>query len=70
MLNQDNMQKSKHIIPVLLGLLIMVLMIAMSYLNQSMFLDRILLCSFIVGVVLLVKVRSGVQRVVPEEKDK
>lgn len=37
MLNQDNMQKSKHIIPVLLGLLIMVLMIAMSYLNQSMF---------------------------------
>lgn len=70
MLNQDNMQKSKHIIPVLLGLLIMVLLIAMSYLNQSMFLDRILLCSFIVGVVLLAKVRSGVQRVVPEEKDK
>lgn len=64
------MQKSKHIIPVLLGLLIMVLMIAMSYLNQSMFLDRILLCGFIVGVVLLAKVRSGVQRVVPEEKDK
>jgi hypothetical protein len=70
MLNQNNMQKSKHLVPVLLGLLIMVIMIGMSYYNQSIFLDRILLCSFIIGVVLLAKVRSGVQRVIPEEKDK
>jgi hypothetical protein len=48
----------------------MVIMIGMSYYNQSIFLDRILLCSFIIGVVLLAKVRSGVQRVIPEEKDK
>lgn len=51
-------------------MLLIVSFIALSYWNESLFLDRILLCSFILGVALLANMRSGVRRIIPEEEKK
>jgi hypothetical protein len=51
-------------------MLLIVSFIALSYWNESLFLDRILLCSFILSVALLANMRSGVRRIIPEEEKK
>lgn len=40
----------------------MLVLVITSYLNESIFMDRILLCCFILGVVVLARLRSGVHR--------
>ena len=64
------MQSSKTTTITLVGLLLVASFIVVSYWNESLFLDRILLCSFILGVALLANLRSGVRRVIPEEEKK
>lgn len=48
--------KSK-ILPVL-GVLVLVFFMAMSYFNNHIFLDKIMICSFILGLVFFAKMRS------------
>lgn len=64
------MQSSKKTTITLVGVLLIVSFIALSYWNESLFLDRILLCSFILAVALLANMRSGVRRIIPEEEKK
>lgn len=49
------MQFSKSTILAVLGLFIFLFLILTSYYNDQIFLDKILLCSFIIGMVFLVK---------------
>jgi hypothetical protein len=55
-----NLSKSK-ILP-LTGMAILILFIVMSWLNESIFLDRILLCSFILFAIFIVNIRNVAQR--------
>ncbi|MBO0329095.1 hypothetical protein [[Muricauda] lutisoli] len=64
------MQSFKKVTTTLLGVLLIASFILLSYMEESLFLDRILLCSFILGAVLLANIRSGVRRVIPEEEKK
>ncbi|MGN7514519.1 MAG: hypothetical protein ACTHOM_09095 [Allomuricauda sp.] len=64
------MQSLKKVTTTLLGVLLIASFIVLSYMEESLFLDRILLCSFILGAVLLANIRSGVRRVIPEEEKK
>ena len=64
------MQSLKKVTTTLLGALLIASFIVLSYMEESLFLDRILLCSFILGAVLLANIRSGVRRVIPEEEKK
>ncbi|MEC7771572.1 MAG: hypothetical protein VX798_10330 [Bacteroidota bacterium] len=64
------MQSLKKVTTTLLGVLLITSFIVLSYMEESLFLDRILLCSFILGAVLLANIRSGVRRVIPEEEKK
>jgi hypothetical protein len=58
-----NLSKSK-ILP-LTGMAILILFIVMSWLNESIFLDRILVCSFILFAIFIVNIRNVAQR--PQE---
>ncbi len=64
------MQLSKKNTLILLGVLMVVSFIILSYMEGSLFLDRILLCSFILVTALLANLRSRVRRVIPEEDNK
>jgi len=44
------------------GMAMLVLFIVMSWLNGSIFLDRILLCSFILFAIFIVNMRNVAQR--------
>jgi len=55
-----NLSKSK-ILP-MTGMAMLVLFIVMSWLNGSIFLDRILLCSFILFAIFIVNMRNVAQR--------
>lgn len=55
-----NLSKSK-ILP-MTGMAMLVLFIVMSWLNGSIFLDRILLCSFILFAIFMVNMRNVAQR--------
>jgi hypothetical protein len=64
------MQKLSNTLKVFLAISVMIALIVMSYLNDSIFMDRILLCCFIFSVMLLARMRSGVVREVPEQKNR
>lgn len=57
------MYKPSNSLLVFLVLLSMIALVITSYVNESIFMDRILLCCFILTVVVLARWRSGVQRV-------
>ena len=46
----------------LLGLTVLLFFIAMSYLHNSLFLDKIIVCSFILGIIFLAKMRSEINK--------
>lgn len=52
------MQFSKSTFLSILGLMILIFFIAMAYLNNHIFLDKIILCSSILGLVLFAKIRG------------
>lgn len=58
-----NLSKSK-ILP-MTGMAMLLVFIVMSWLNESIFLDRILLCSFILFAIFIVNMRNVAQR--PQE---
>ena len=64
------MQKSFNNIGVSLAILFMISLIVTSYINESIFMDRILLCSFIFSAAILASRRNGMQSVVPEQKNR
>ena len=66
--NSFSMELSKKNTTTLLGLLLLLGFIALSYLEGSLFLDKILLCSFILAVVLLANLQSGVRRNITGKK--
>ena len=66
--NSFSMELSKKNTTTLLGLLLLLGFIALSYLEGSLFLDKILLCSFILVVVLLANLQSGVRRNITGKK--
>jgi hypothetical protein len=53
------MQLSKTTLRSVIGFLTLIILIAMSYFNGQIFLDRILICSFILGLVFIVKMGSS-----------
>jgi hypothetical protein len=52
------MQFSKSTILPILGLIILLFFIGMAYLNNPIFLDELLVCSFILGLVFFTKMRG------------
>lgn len=52
------MQVLKSTILPILGLVVLVLFIAMSYFNNNIFMDKIILCSAILGMIFFVKMKS------------
>jgi uncharacterized membrane protein len=54
------MQLSKSTFLSILGLLGLVFVIAMAYVNSYAFLDKIIVCTFIVGLIFLIKMRGEV----------
>ncbi|UWX55671.1 hypothetical protein NYZ99_04265 [Maribacter litopenaei] len=48
------MQIPRKAIPTLLCTLAMIILIGFSYLNESIFMDQILICAFIIGLTTLV----------------
>ncbi|MHA7831538.1 MAG: hypothetical protein ACX93O_10590 [Flagellimonas sp.] len=46
----------------------MIALIVMSYVNESIFMDRILLCCFIFGAAILASKRNGLQRIDSKQK--
>lgn len=55
-----NLSKSK-ILP-MTGMAMLIVFIVMSWLNDSIFLDRILLCSFILFAIFIVNMRNVAQQ--------
>ncbi|MDF0707847.1 hypothetical protein [Flagellimonas okinawensis] len=62
------MKKLSNIFQVILAITAMIALVVMSYMNESIFMDRILPCCFILGVIILARFRNGVNRVVPDKK--
>jgi hypothetical protein len=61
----EHMQFSKSTLLSILGLLVMLFIIAMSYLNGKIFLDKILVSSVILGLIFFFKIleeRSSIDR--------
>lgn len=52
------MQFSKSTFLPILGLIVLIFFITMSYLNNHIFLDKIILCSSILGLVFFAKIRG------------
>lgn len=57
-LKKHNMQFSKSTFLPIIGLMILILFIVMAYLNNHLFLDKLVLCSFILGLVFFAKIRG------------
>jgi len=62
------MQKSFNNTGVFLIILSMISLIVMSYVNESIFMDRILLCCFIFGAAILASKRNGLRRIDSKQK--
>ncbi len=62
------MQKNKNSYIIFLGGLIMLTLIMLSYLNNSIFLEELLLCGFIIGLTTLVNMLGKVEKVQSENK--
>jgi len=62
------MKKISNTIQTFLALATMMALIVVSYLNESIFMDRILPCCFILSVIMFARIRGGVNRIVTEEK--
>ncbi len=54
----EHMKFTKSKILPVIGLLVLVFFMAMSYVNDSIFLDKIVICSFILGMVFFAKMRA------------
>ncbi|HEY5688674.1 MAG TPA: hypothetical protein VIS27_10270 [Yeosuana sp.] len=52
------MQFSKSTFLPILGLVILIFFVGMAYLNNHIFLDKLVLCSFILGLVFFTKMRG------------
>ncbi len=55
-------QLSKSIVLPILGMIILTVFIIMSYVLDSIFLDRILVCSLILSVVFIGKIRDNLHQ--------
>lgn len=62
------MLKNKQYAPLFLGALAMLLFITMSYLNKSIFLEQILICSFIIGLTTVVNLLGRTKKMQRETK--
>jgi hypothetical protein len=62
------MQINKDIVTTGLGIVFTIALIVLSYVNGSIFLDQILMCSFIIAVALFARLRSGVKKVSVEKE--
>lgn len=56
------MQISKSTLLPILGMVVLVIFITLSYINGAIFLDRILICSFILSIVFIAKLRESLNR--------
>lgn len=54
----EHMKFTKTKILPIIGLLVLVFFMGMSYVNDYIFLDKIVICSFILGMVFLIKMRA------------
>ncbi|MFH6767101.1 hypothetical protein V8G56_00015 [Gaetbulibacter aquiaggeris] len=52
------MQFSKSTFLPILGLVVLIFFVGMAYLNNHIFLDKLVLCSFILGLVFFTKMRG------------
>lgn len=52
------MHFSKSTLSTILAVIVLALFISMSYYNNHIFLDKIVLCSFILGLIFFIKVRG------------
>jgi hypothetical protein len=59
-LKLKNMQVSKSTLSGILVVTVLTLLISMSYYNNQIFLDKIVLCSVILGLILFIKIRGEV----------
>lgn len=62
------MQKNKNSYIIFLGGFVMLTLIILSYLNNSIFLEELLLCSFIIGLTTLINMLGKVEKVQSENK--
>ncbi len=58
------MKSSKSTVLPILGMTALALFIAISYAYESVFLDQILICSFILSIVFIAKMREGSQQLI------
>lgn len=56
------MNLSKSIVLPMLGMAIMFFFIALSYFNNHIFLDKLLVCSFILTIVFIAKMRDKLNK--------
>jgi hypothetical protein len=56
------MQNSRSILLPFAGMLILLLFVFMSYVNDAIFLDRIIVCAFILSIVFIGKIRESLQK--------
>ena len=52
------MNLSKSIVLPMLGMAVMLFFVALSYFNNYIFLDKLLICSFILTIVFIAKMRN------------
>ncbi|PIB28131.1 hypothetical protein [Maribacter sp. 4G9] len=62
------MQINKKTVLPLLGVLAMILLIGLSYFNQFIFMEQLLLCAFIFGLSALVHILGGMKNIGQEEE--
>ncbi len=62
------MQLSKSTVLTMVGMFVLALFIVISIVNKSVFLDRILLCGFILSVVFIGRIRDSVHQTIPNPK--
>lgn len=53
------MLSQKHLILPILGMIILMIFNALAYIRESVFMDKILICSFILTAVFIAKVRQN-----------
>jgi len=64
------MHLSKSTILPIAGMVALLFFILMSYVNDSILLDRILICSLILSVIFIAKIRSSNYRTISNPKDR
>jgi hypothetical protein len=62
------MKLPKNMLLPILGMVVLSLFALMSYLHDSIFLDRILICSSILSVVFIGRIRDNIRSTMPNQE--